>query len=260
MILTTTPFTEGQRFTSAKGIDSGDANLGASIFRDVFAAIRAIVAGRLATYEQDLLGAGETTAVREIDERAPKITLPAEVEAEVRSAYGAADVILEYGSGGSTVIASELSGKTVFSVENDQSWAEMMRQYLDQNPAKAKVNIHSVDIGQTKAWGHPVSRRNVKNWHEYPTSVWHRDDFAQPDVVLIDGRFRAACLLTVMMFTKTPVRVIFDDYIDRDQYKFVERFIEPVRFVARAALFDVVPVTPTPVMLTALMAATVKTA
>jgi len=70
MILTTTPFTEGQRFTSAKGIDSGDANLGASIFRDVFAAIRAIVAGRLATYEQDLLRASETTAVREIDERA----------------------------------------------------------------------------------------------------------------------------------------------------------------------------------------------
>lgn len=188
----------------------------------------------------------------------PEITLPAAVEAEVRAAYEAADVILEYGSGGSTVIASEMAEKTVFSVESDQDWAAMMAGYFDQNPPSAKVNVHPVNIGETKAWGHPVNKRAVKSWHAYPTSVWLRDDFVQPDVVLIDGRFRAACLLTVLTFTKAPVRVIFDDYLRRKHYGFVEEFARPIKMVERAALFDLDPVDPSPRLLAALMSATVK--
>ena len=59
----------------------------------------------------------------------PVLTLPpAEAEA-LRAAYAIADVILEYGSGGSTALAAEMPGKTVFSVESDAAWLAGMQGF-----------------------------------------------------------------------------------------------------------------------------------
>ena len=69
MILTTTPSVEGQRITGYKGIVTGEAILGANIFRGVFAGIRDIVGGRSAAYEEELSRARET-AMAEMEQRA----------------------------------------------------------------------------------------------------------------------------------------------------------------------------------------------
>lgn len=52
MILTTTPGVEGRRVTAYLGIVSGEAIMGANLFRDFFASIRDIVGGRAGAYEQ----------------------------------------------------------------------------------------------------------------------------------------------------------------------------------------------------------------
>ena len=54
MIISTTPQIEGQRITEYKGVVSGDAILGANVFKDMFAGIRDIVGGRSASYEREL--------------------------------------------------------------------------------------------------------------------------------------------------------------------------------------------------------------
>ena len=54
MVITTTPMIEGRQISEYKGIVTGDAILGANIFRDFFAGIRDIVGGRSAAYEQEL--------------------------------------------------------------------------------------------------------------------------------------------------------------------------------------------------------------
>lgn len=69
MIVTTTPAIEGQKITGYKGIVTGEAILGANIFRDIFAGIRDIVGGRSAAYEQELAKARET-ALAEMQDRA----------------------------------------------------------------------------------------------------------------------------------------------------------------------------------------------
>lgn len=69
MIVTTTPSVEGQRIVAYKGIVTGEAILGANIFRDLFAGIRDIVGGRSAAYEQEL-GKARRTALQEMEERA----------------------------------------------------------------------------------------------------------------------------------------------------------------------------------------------
>jgi uncharacterized protein YbjQ (UPF0145 family) len=50
MLITTTPSVEGQKITRYLGLVSGEAILGANIFRDFFAGIRDIVGGRSAAY------------------------------------------------------------------------------------------------------------------------------------------------------------------------------------------------------------------
>ena len=60
MLITTTPTIEGKRIREYRGIVTGEAILGANIFRDVFAGIRDIVGGRSAGYEKELRSARET--------------------------------------------------------------------------------------------------------------------------------------------------------------------------------------------------------
>lgn len=54
MILSTTHTLEGRQIAEYKGLVSGQAILGANLFRDFFAAVRDIVGGRAAGYEKVL--------------------------------------------------------------------------------------------------------------------------------------------------------------------------------------------------------------
>ena len=54
MIITTTPNIEGKKITEYLGVVTGEAIMGANIFRDFFASITDIVGGRSAAYEKEL--------------------------------------------------------------------------------------------------------------------------------------------------------------------------------------------------------------
>lgn len=69
MIVTTTHNIEGQRITRYCGIVTGEAILGANLFRDFFANIRDMVGGRSAAYEK-VLRSGRETAIAELEEAA----------------------------------------------------------------------------------------------------------------------------------------------------------------------------------------------
>ena len=59
MILTTTPTIQGRNIGEYRGIVTGEAIIGANIFKDFFAGIRDIVGGRSAAYEAELRNARE---------------------------------------------------------------------------------------------------------------------------------------------------------------------------------------------------------
>src|SRR5687768_14643672 len=69
VIVVTTPSLEGRTIADYKGIVSGEAILGANIFRDLFAGIRDIVGGRSAAYERELREA-KRIAIEEMSEQA----------------------------------------------------------------------------------------------------------------------------------------------------------------------------------------------
>lgn len=175
------------------------------------------------------------------------LTLPDAEAAFLREAYGRAKAILEYGSGGSTVLAAEL-GKPVVSVESDKAWADRLSAHLAGITDKAAV--HHVDIGPTKDWGRPRDSSGAARYHLYALSVWDREDLGEPDLVLIDGRFRAACLAAVLLRAKRPTTVLFDDYAPRPYYHGVEKLALKEEMVGRMARFTVTPGPIPPEMLT----------
>ncbi|MEZ5684860.1 MAG: hypothetical protein R3D78_02760 [Paracoccaceae bacterium] len=194
---------------------------------------------RVIAHQAEGLGAGGWAAA-EVPAR-PELTLPAAEADCLRAEYQRAGCILEYGSGGSTVLGAEMAGKTLISVESDRAWHGAMTRYFAAHPPRAKLVLHHADIGPTGDWGHPKSEAQFRRWPGYPLSVLDRPDFTQPDLVLIDGRFRAACFLACLFRTRAPLRVLWDDYAGRDRYHEVETFCVPTRMVGRMAVFDLDP-------------------
>ena len=171
----------------------------------------------------------------------PEFSFPVEEADRLRHAYGAARVILEYGSGGSSVLASALQDKLVFSVESDRDWAIRLQREIDTRDLPSPALVYHVDIGPTGDWGRPLGPEAWMRFHHYPLAIWYEPFFRQPDVVLIDGRFRPACLMATLLRTRKPVTVLFDDYTTRPAYHSVEAFLKPAEIVGRMAVFEIAP-------------------
>jgi len=72
MILTTTPSIEGKTIREYRGIVTGEAILGANLFRDLMATVRDIVGGRSAAYEKEL-GEARRVAFEDLQAEAQRI-------------------------------------------------------------------------------------------------------------------------------------------------------------------------------------------
>jgi uncharacterized protein YbjQ (UPF0145 family) len=72
MTITTTPDIQGRQISEYLGVVTGEAILGANIFKDLFAGIRDIVGGRSGAYEEELRKA-RTIALDELGAAASQV-------------------------------------------------------------------------------------------------------------------------------------------------------------------------------------------
>ena len=159
----------------------------------------------------------------------------------LRSELEKAGAYLEFGSGGSTILADRLNVPTV-TIESDPYYARAVRKGLKN----FSVEILTPDIGLTGPWGWPLFKRptpkRLARWQQYARMPFERYDRSFPDVVLVDGRFRVACALeTAWQAHRRGVRstLIIDDYSMRPHYRTVEQAIGCPEMVGRAAVFAV---------------------
>lgn len=155
-----------------------------------------------------------------------------------------AETYLEFGTGGSTVLAAT-NGVRFVSVESDKSFLNAVKQKIrdigrfDPN----RQTYIAADIGLTEAWGAPVMHRatptRLKKWRTYPHAPWATmERMPGPFLVLVDGRFRVACALMAARFLKDKQgHILIDDYGGRDHYRAVERHLELKQRRGRMALF-----------------------
>jgi hypothetical protein len=174
------------------------------------------------------------------------LTFRPQEAAMLRRNYSRASVILEYGSGGSTVLGAKL-GKKIFSVESDKAWADRLSAHLQPYP---DARVLHVDVGPTEKWGAPAHPRFHGQFHRYPLAVWDLPDLGEPDVVLIDGRFRLACMAAVLLRARRPTTVLFHDYVRRPEYHRIEALARKQVSVGTMVRFLVTPGAIPPDMLT----------
>lgn len=101
MLLTTTNILEGYTVEEYLGLVSGEAIMGANVFKDFSAGIRDIVGGRSGSYEQQL-GEAKRIALAEVVERAEKL-----------GANGVIGMDLDYESLRGSMLMVSISGTAV---------------------------------------------------------------------------------------------------------------------------------------------------
>ena len=104
MLLTTTPSVDGQKIQRYLGVVTGEAILGANLFKDLFAGIRDLVGGRSSTYERELQKARDI-AMQELTDRAAELGANAVVGIDIDYAVlGQANGMLMVAVSGTAVV------------------------------------------------------------------------------------------------------------------------------------------------------------
>jgi hypothetical protein len=154
---------------------------------------------------------------------------------------------LEYGSGFSTIQACKYVKKKILSVETNKEYIDYIdKKIKSENLDSTKITFLYSDIGVTREWGYPANSEEIKQWPNYAINEFQDRDLRlpNPDLCLIDGRFRVATFAWLYL-TSPGLQIIFDDYFDRPQYHIVESFIKPKERAGRIALFRIPRFRPT---------------
>lgn len=154
----------------------------------------------------------------------------------LRSEIARASSYLEFGCGGSTLLAVQSGARRIVSADSDAAWILQINEAIGPDHRDGIELIHC-DIGRTRDWGHPVDREGIERWPRYVTEPWSRflAKGELPDLVYIDGRFRVACALFSFiclarrrrLFSRAP-RVMIHDFSNRPEYEVVNAYASQV--------------------------------
>lgn len=146
---------------------------------------------------------------------------------------------VEFGSGGSTLAAIRApSVISAWSVESDADWASHIRKHPEITAAEetARLTLRCIDIGPVTTPGYPTDWASAPKWSNYYTSIWK--DAKDPELVLIDGRFRVACALSAFRHCSSDVHILIHDFWDRPQYHAVLEFAHTVASAERMVVLQ----------------------
>lgn len=131
----------------------------------------------------------------------------------------------EYGSGGSTYQASLNDNiQKIYTVESDLTWLTKLKQNIK---SLDKISFIYCDMKtRPRTYGNPGKNSTVEEWKNYSNQIL---SVSQPiDLILIDGRFRAACCLKCHSCINEDCIIAFDDFLNRPYYHEVLKYFSIV--------------------------------
>lgn len=150
---------------------------------------------------------------------------------------------LEYGCGLSTKLANDFSNiEKIVSVESDKEyWKNEIASCASIKRAIKENRIipQFIDIGKTGKWGYPINEEKKYKWPTYSSIPYILD--INYDLILVDGRFRIACVLEACLKTGSQTKIMIHDYYNRPYYSVIESFLEEIDRVDRMGLFSIKP-------------------
>jgi hypothetical protein len=153
-----------------------------------------------------------------------------------RALLGSAETIVEFGSGGSTLLAVA-TGARVISVESDANWIARLRTFDEIQVAEElrRLTLIHVNVGRVGAYGTPIDTQERDNWPNYPLSPWGK--CPAPDLVFVDGRFRVACIAQAVLHCKNKSLIVVHDFWPRGAYHETLNMLDWVSSVDTLATF-----------------------
>ena len=142
-------------------------------------------------------------------------------------------VYAEIGCGQSTVYVCSLKSEgpeKVICVDSSNEWLKLVASL---SIAKTPL-LHHVDFGVLSDWGRPISYAGIDKVEDYAGLIFKE---ANPDLILIDGRFRVYCFCVCINLSEPGTKILFDDYVGRPYYSIIEKIIKPSETCGRQALF-----------------------
>ncbi len=137
---------------------------------------------------------------------------------------------MEFGAGGSTCLAASM-GKRVISTDSSDEWLANVAAECSLLTGAPKPRLIKADIGPTGDWGAPADPATRDKWPSYYTTAWAEPGAAECDLFLIDGRFRVACFMSVILHCPPSAIILVHDFFSRPHYHVVK---EVSREIARS--------------------------
>lgn len=163
---------------------------------------------------------------------------PAMSEAEI-SCYGSlldrAYSVVEFGAGGSTLYAVTRGVPRIVSVESNPGWIERLRSNAEIATVEkeGRLTLIHADVGLVTRYGAPADTAMSDKWPGYPLAPW--ESCSKPDLVLIDGRFRVACIAQAVLHRSTLIAV--HDFWTRPDYHEALRVLEWISSIGSLGVF-----------------------
>tara|TARA_E500000178_G_scaffold341561_1_gene385619 strand:- start:143 stop:844 length:702 start_codon:yes stop_codon:yes gene_type:complete len=136
---------------------------------------------------------------------------------------------LEFGSGNTTIFATQ-NNINFYSIESDRNFF-----YYLTNKKNIK-NIYFYSLGLVQFYSYPLFKSNIfKIYYRSRAKIYVSKIFEvlttkmiMPDLVLVDGRYRVACMLNIFLYLKKNnlinTCVILDDFKHREHYQIINSF------------------------------------
>lgn len=145
--------------------------------------------------------------------------------------------LLEFGCGEATLVAAR-QARQIVAVDGDRERLAAIARRLGEEAEG--YTPYQPEIGPVDAEGRPTDPARLRDWPRYHTHIW-RHLTGSPDAVLIDGRFRVACLLQAIVHCKPDAMLLFHDFRDRAAYHLVLNHCDVLARVDTLAVLRVRP-------------------
>tara|TARA_Y100000588_G_scaffold131165_1_gene143746 strand:- start:3327 stop:3911 length:585 start_codon:yes stop_codon:yes gene_type:complete len=142
----------------------------------------------------------------------------------------------EFGSGGSTSYVGEHTDAHIYTADSDKKWLDKIKAYLG---SRGDIIYKHVDIGPIGEFGMPLDESQKRLWPNYSNSL--EDSGFEPDLVLVDGRFRVACILKTIRYAldkKLNPRIMVHD-CDRKQYHIAYKYLNKIERSSKLCVFEI---------------------
>jgi len=135
-------------------------------------------------------------------------------------------------------MAAALVKESVVSIDSSASWLAEVAEYCSRNNLATMPRLVHADIGPTRDWGYPADPNTKHSWPSYHTKIWTDPGASLSDLYFVDGRFRVACFMQVILHCEASAFILFHDFTSRDRYHIVREVAREVAVVEDLSVFQ----------------------